>query len=115
MPFPTDAPKAAFGNLLNALGPNTPDVDVLVLSAYDALGYALSLYFGDVKYPMALDIGKLLELAASPEFAAAKEAVATLVALKGSGGITFLVVLKLLIQYGPKIVALVLKLVELAK
>lgn len=115
MPFPTEFPKVALATLLGYANGNPPDVKTAALAAYELEGYLLSLYFGDVHYPVGVDLSKILTLATSPEFAAAQEAVKTFVALRASGVGPVIALLKILVQYGPQILALILKLIALAE
>jgi hypothetical protein len=115
MPFPQEFPKVALATLLGYANGSPPELKTAALAAYELEGYLLGLYFGEVEYPKGVNLVKLLELAASPEFAKAQEAIKTFASLRASGVGPVKALLKILIQYGPQILALVLKLIALAE
>lgn len=110
MSFPVDFPKPAFSTLTGLLSTEKPSADLIALAVYDLAGYGLGLYFGDVKYPIGLDLGKILEIATSPEFAHAKQAIERFVTLIASGTSRWRALLTVLFEYGPSVVALIKKL-----
>lgn len=115
MSFPTDFPKTAAATLLGFANGNHPDTATAVLAGYELEGYILGLIYKDAKYPVGVDLGKLIELAASPEFASAKEALAAYQTSVAGGTRPFRALLQILLQYGPQILGLLLKLLALAK
>lgn len=115
MGFPQEFPKQATSTLLALLGPSKPGVDQVALAGYDLLGYGLGLYFGDAKYVTGLDLGKLMVLLASPEFAKVKEAAQAYFQFVALGDSRWRAALKVLLAYGPDALALVLKVIEAVK
>lgn len=114
MAFPATFPTTAFATLLGYANGNPPSPDVAVLAAYDLEGYILANVFPNAKYPTGVDLGKILEIASSPEFASAKQAVLDYQAKITAGTRPLSAIFQILLQYGPQIVALVLKIVALA-
>jgi len=118
--FPTDLPKDALTEVLAAF---KGDVDVprLALAVYELAGYALGLYFGDVKFLMganskAVDmLNKLMALLTPEDIAlytdVVKFAVTELAAGKGYARIG----LDILIKFGPQTLALVVQVINIFK
>jgi hypothetical protein len=90
MPFPTEFPRDALGVAMNFKDANK---DTLALAAYDILGYGLFLALGEA----ADDVSK---------------AQKRYYELKGTGAATWLILLKILAEYGPKILEIIKKLRE---
>lgn len=114
MAFPQEFPKVAVATLLGYANGNPPEAKVAALAAYELEGYILGLVFGDTEYPKGVDLTKILQIAASPEFAKAQEAIKTFSELRASGKGIAAALFQILLQYGPQILALVLKIISLA-
>lgn len=113
MPFPQEFPKVALATLLGYANGSPPDNASAALAGYELTGYVLGLVYGDAKYPVGIDLAKLLALAASPEFSKAQDAVKAFAKNKEAGVPLGRNLLKILLEYGPQILALILKLIAL--
>lgn len=98
MPFPTDYPKDAIAVVLT---PKTNDAAHVALAAYEVLGFALGQYFGDVKFHAGLDFETLSKVAEGADLAAKVQTRA--LELKASGVGVFVIILKLVAEFGPVI------------
>jgi hypothetical protein len=102
MPFPTDFPKDAVATLINAKNNDTAH---LALAGYEVLGFALSQYFGDVKFLAGLDFATLSKVAETADLAVKIQTRAQ--ELKAGGAGVFLIILKLISEFGPVIAQVV--------
>jgi hypothetical protein len=107
MPFPTEFPRDALGVAMNFKDANK---DTLALAAYDILGYGLFLALGDVKYLAGFDLDTMLVLGEAADDVS--KAQKRYYELKGTGAATWLILLKILAEYGPKILEIIKKLRE---
>lgn len=101
MAFPTTFPKEAINALLTF---KQQDPAHISLAAYEVIGYGLKLYFGDVAWLAGLDFETLSKLGEGADLAAKIQARA--IQLKAGGMGTFLIIFKLLVEFGPVILQL---------
>jgi hypothetical protein len=110
MPFPKDFPKEALHALMTV---KEQDQSHIVLAAYELLGYGLHFYYGDVMWLAGLDFDTLSKFAEGADLAAKIQTRAR--ELKGSGVGVFLIIMKLLAEFGPVILKLAQAIRELFK
>jgi hypothetical protein len=109
MAFQKDFPKEAV-HALASFGDQP--AELLALAGYEVLGYGLGLYFGtDVKYPAALDFATLSKLAEGADLVAKIQTRISEYRVKGVAN--WLLILKLLAEFGPVILQLVQAIREL--
>lgn len=108
MSFPKDFPKDGINTLVNAGDQST---ELIALALYDIAGYALGVYFGDVKYPAGLDFNTLSKLAEGADVVS--KIKARTLELKKSGVGIFVLIVKLLAEFGPVVLQLVQAIREL--
>lgn len=101
MPFPKDFPSQSLNALFTA---KQQDPAHLALAGYELIGYALHLYFGDVAWLAGLDFDTLSKMAEGAELATKIQARAQ--ELKKGGAGVFLIIIKLLVEFGPVIMQL---------
>lgn len=110
--FPTEFPTPAIQNFVGLVIGKKPGAGVLALSAYDLVGYGLYSYFGDVKYLTQADPDVILavgELVAGLPIA---EVILKYNELKKSGLTVVIIILQLVKEFGPLVIALIRKLLE---
>lgn len=127
MGFPTELPKSAVSNVLKLFGPDKPTNDLVALSVYDLLGYGLYLFFGETRYLMmgsegfGSDLFKKIErIMSSPEFAELVKslpeyvpAIVRAIELKAKGVSNWRIGFTLVVEFGPRAVTMVTKLLSL--
>lgn len=96
MPFPTEYPKDAIAVVVS---PKTNDVAHVVLAGYEVLGFALGQAFGDVKFHAGLDFETLSKVAEGADLVAKVQTRA--LELKAGGAGVFVIILKLVAEFGP--------------
>lgn len=101
MPFAKDFPSQAIHALADI---QNTDQAHIALAAYEVLGYGLHLYYGDVAWLAGLDFASLSAFAEGADLATKIRSRA--LELKAGGAGTFLIILKLLAEFGPVIVKL---------
>lgn len=108
--FPKEFPQNALVEVLKGKDASIPH---LVLGGYELLGYGLYLYFGEVKYmPQGqLELIQSLSLTAD----AAQKITDRARQLKAEGMVTWLIIMQLLMEFGPVILKLAMKIRELLR
>lgn len=123
MSFPSEFPKQALGKIFAVVKGEKADVDQLALAAYELVGYALHLGFGDVKYAAGIspEILKLvndviagLDIKALRGFPVA-ELVSFVVGEFARGTRPALIAVKVLFKFGPKAFSVVSTILEAFK
>jgi hypothetical protein len=107
MSFPSEFPRPALGTLLHAKDAGIP---ALALAGYDILGYGLYLAFGDVKYLAGFDFETVTTLAEAAD--QSEKIQKRYDQLKGSGVGMAMIILQLLQEFGPVILAFIKKIRE---
>jgi hypothetical protein len=113
--FPQTFPQQSVAELMKlATDRSHVDGGRVALAVYELAGYGLYCYFGDVRYLTGAALGA--DVLMSPEFIQLAteypQVAARFQELKGMGVATWLIVLKLVVEYGPQVLALVQKLIE---
>lgn len=128
MSFPTEFPQAAVTAILGAVKTQEFDIPVLTLAGYEVLGYAAYVALGDVKYPIGASpeimnfVNEVMSAFTPDDF---KElisnfpqymAVATrYFELEAKGFATWLIIMKLILEFGPMVLPLIKKLIALVE
>lgn len=126
MSFPTEFPHNAYTAVAVAFKTQQYDPNVLSLAAYDLIGYGLYCYFGEVNYPVGAgpDVQKFVsdvlatftpedfkELAKNfPEYL---KVATRAMEMHGAGIPVWLIVIRLAIEFGPKVIPLIKKIIAL--
>jgi hypothetical protein len=108
--FPVEFPQSA---LLEVIKGHDADTAHLVLAGYELLGYGLRMYFGDVQFMPQADFDVIARVVVGAE--TAQRIAARAQELKGSGFGIAMIVIKLVIEFGPQILKLVESIRELLK
>lgn len=110
MSFPSDLPKGSIVQLFQLVSGKDRDPGRAAYAAWDLTGYGLYLAFGEVQPIKSLDPELALQLASLAT--RAPEVLEKYVAYKTQGLPTWLIIIKLVREFGPLVLDLLKKLLE---